>query len=144
GPRAGTAPAVGRAGNRPPVQTARGAVPPVHALLEQGRALAGRVLHPPVVVDVAEEQVTAFLPPDRPFGGAESAAISAAQFLYGLGRGKDTAQARIELLDPPRTLRPRAANAAGHGKAACRSGHLQYVSASDVVPSQHVIPPLRV
>ena len=55
--------AVMLAGDEPPLQIAGQAVGAVGRFLEQRDAGAGLVLHAPVVVDIAEQEIAAFLPP---------------------------------------------------------------------------------
>jgi hypothetical protein len=84
----------------------------IHALLLQRYALARRVAHAPIVVDIVKQQIAAFLPPQRPFGRPHRTAITTAQFLNPLRRRNDAIQRRIQPLDALRALRPRAAGAA--------------------------------
>ena len=63
-------PGVVLAGDQPALKVAGQPVGPVGRFLEQRHALAGLVFHPLVVVDVAEQQIAAFLPPERSFGRA--------------------------------------------------------------------------
>ena len=67
------------AGQQPALQIPGQAVGPIDALGKDGQPLAGGPLHPPVVMDVAEQQVIALLPPQRPLGRAVAAAAAAAQ-----------------------------------------------------------------
>src|SRR6202011_653252 len=55
------------ASDQPALEVAGQTVGAVRRFLEQRSAFARLVLHPPVVVDVAEQQVAALLPPQRPF-----------------------------------------------------------------------------
>ena len=60
----------------------------------------------PVVVDVAEQQVATFLPPNRPFGWAELAAEPVGEMPNWLGCGNDLVQLGCQFLDPRRDLSP--------------------------------------
>ena len=55
-------------------------VGPVGRLLEQCHAVALGPLHPTVVVDVTEEEVSPFLPPQRSLRRALPAALAVSQF----------------------------------------------------------------
>src|SRR5712691_6433858 len=57
------------AGDQPALEVSGQPIGAVRRLLEYGHALPRRVLHAPVVMNIAEQQVAAFLPPDRSFGG---------------------------------------------------------------------------
>src|SRR5262249_23589831 len=61
------APALSLAGNDPALEIAGEAVGLVGVLLEHADALPRRVFHPLAGVDVAEQQIAAFLPPHRAF-----------------------------------------------------------------------------
>ena len=84
------------AGEQPASQVAGQPIRAMRRLVNHGPALAGHVLHPPVVVDITEPQIAAFLPPDRAFRGAQSASEVRGQFLNRLGRGDDLLQRRRE------------------------------------------------
>src|SRR5882724_5980329 len=93
-----------------PLQIAGETVRPVGWLLEHADALAGRVFHAPVAMDVAEQKIAALLPPHRPFGRPEIAAEARGKLLDRLGGRDDLVKLRRELLDlPRRRLRERAA-----------------------------------
>src|SRR5262245_35820481 len=93
---------------QPPLQVAGEAVGAVGRLLEQRDALAGRVLHAPVVVDIAEQEIAALLPPNRPFSRPEIAAKAGGERLERLRRRDDLVEFGRELLDLPcRSLRER-------------------------------------
>src|SRR5580700_6342827 len=62
------------AGQQPALEVAGQPVGLVGLVLENAHALAGRVFHPLAGVNVAEQEVAAFLPPHRPFHRAERAA----------------------------------------------------------------------
>src|SRR5882724_3282308 len=85
-----------------PLQIAGETVRPVGWLLEHADALAGGVLHAPVVVDVAEQKIAALLPPHRPFGRPEIAAETGGELLDRLRRCDDLVKLGRELLDLPR------------------------------------------
>src|SRR5262249_37838980 len=102
---------------------------PVGRLLEHGDTLARHILHPSVVMNVAEQQITAFLPPDRSFSGSHRAAEAIGQLLDGLGRRDDLVQLWSELLDPLGRLGQYATDATSHGQAAYCHSHPQNVSA---------------
>src|SRR5262249_15402580 len=80
------APRVALAGDGPPLKIARESFGVLGALFDHCDALPGRVLHAPVVADVAEEEIAAFLPPPRAFGGPAIAAITFAQDADLFGR----------------------------------------------------------
>src|SRR5262249_3610478 len=71
------------AGDQPALDIAGEPIGPVGRLLEHGDTLPRRVFHTLVVMDIAEQEVAAFLPPDRPFGGAGLAAETRGPFLGG-------------------------------------------------------------
>src|SRR2546422_9856 len=83
------APAVMLAGNQPALEIPGQPVGPVRRLQEHRHALGGDVLHAPVVMDVAEQQKAAFLPPERPFGRPLGSAESFGQLLDGFWLGDD-------------------------------------------------------
>src|SRR5207249_245183 len=87
------------AGNQPTLEVAGEPVGPVGRLLEQGHALARRVFHALVVMDIAKQKVAALLPPDRPLGRPELTAEAGGQFLDRLRRVDDRVNTRIELFD---------------------------------------------
>src|SRR5262245_25600555 len=94
---------------QPPLQIAGETVGAVGRLLEQRDALAGRVLHAPVAVDVAEQEIAALLPPQWPFGRSDIAAEAGGELLDRLGGRNDLVELGRELLDFPRwRLRQRA------------------------------------
>ena len=113
-------PGVVFAGEQPALEVAGQPIGPVRCLLERRHALPRRVFHPPVVVNVAEQQIAALLPPDRSFGGSECAAEAIGELLDGFGRRDDRVQPLLQLLDPLGSLRPDAASSAGDGKDTCR------------------------
>jgi hypothetical protein len=76
---------------------------PGSSALKHRHAVARRVLHPLVVMNVAEQQVAAFLPPDRAFGGPLGATEAIGLLLDGLGRGNDLVQLWSELADTSRS-----------------------------------------
>ena len=92
--------AVMLAGEQPALEVAGQPIGAVRRLLDQGHALARHVLHPPVVMNVTEQQIAAFLPPHWSFGGPLGAAEAIGQHLDRLGQGDDLFQLRSELLDP--------------------------------------------
>ena len=106
-------------------------------LLEDGDALPRRVFHAPVVADIAEQQVAALLPPDRPFGGSELAAQAGGQFPDRLRGVDDRVQAWIKPLDPLARLGRRSSKAACDREAARRRRHCQHVPARYGVLSTH-------
>src|SRR5262249_5845812 len=63
----------------PPLQIAREPVRAVGRLEIDGHAIARRVFHAPIVVDIGEQEVAALLPPERPLGGAHPAAAARCQ-----------------------------------------------------------------
>ena len=75
------------------------------------RVTPRRVFHTLVVMDIAEQEVAAFLPPDRAFCGSEVAAEAGPQFLDRLRCVDDRVDARIELLDALAGLREAASAA---------------------------------
>src|SRR5262245_33565706 len=111
---------------QPSLQVAGEAVGAVGRLLEQRDALAGRVLHAPVVMDVAEQEIAALLPPHRPFGRPEIAAEAGGEFLDRLRGRDDLVELGRELLDLARLrLRERATR---KRKPAGRARRLQEMS----------------
>ena len=98
----GDTPRVVLAGNEPALQVSGQPISPVGRLLKDGDALAGIVFHPLVIVNVAEQQITAFFPPQRSFGRTQSAAEPVGQMLDRLGGGDDPLQFGSQLFDPRR------------------------------------------
>jgi hypothetical protein len=76
-------------------------------VLEHGDALARRVFHPLAGIDVAEQEIAAFLPPQRPFGRSERPAEALAELEDRLGRGDDSVEFRRKFLDSLGGLRRR-------------------------------------
>jgi hypothetical protein len=72
------------AGQQPALQVAGEAIGLVGVLLEYGDALAGRVFHAFAGVDVAEQQIAALLPPQRPFGRTKRTSEVVANVATGL------------------------------------------------------------
>jgi len=66
----GDAAAIVFRGHQPALEVTGEAVGPVRGLAVDDSAPARSVLHPPVVMDVAKQQVTALFPPERSFSGA--------------------------------------------------------------------------
>src|ERR1700730_10289018 len=87
------------AGDEPALQIAGQAVGTVGRFQQQRDTLAGLVFHAPVVVDVAEHEITALLPPQRPFGRALRPAKAISQVPDRLGGRDDPLQFRRQLLD---------------------------------------------
>ena len=77
----GDPPGVVLAGEQAALQIAGEPVGAVGRLEIHGHALRRRVLHAPVVVDVAEQQVAALLPPQRSLGRSERATEAVGQVL---------------------------------------------------------------
>ena len=92
-------------------------------------ALTRRVFHPARGIDVVEEQVAAFLPPERTLGRTDVAAEAFRQFDDGLSRVEDAGQLRRHRLDAPRGLRARRAEPAHEQEAAGGGRHFQHLSA---------------
>src|SRR3954451_10937400 len=108
------------------LQIAGETVRPVGRLLEHTDALARRVFHPPVVVDVTEQEITTLFPPHRPLGRPEIAAEARGKLLDRLRGRDDLVELGRELLDlPRRCLRE---GAASKRKSASRTGSLQKMS----------------
>src|SRR5439155_4405146 len=124
----GDAAAVVLAGDEAALQVAREPVGAVGRLLEHAGALPWRVFDAAVVVDVAEQEVAALLPPQRPLGRPEVAAKSGGEFLDRLRLVDDLFERGIELLDALGRLRPRA-EAAAQGEPAGRARQFQHVPA---------------
>src|SRR5215472_9168841 len=55
------------AGDQPALKVAREPIGTVRRLLEHTDALTGRVFHPPVIMDITEQQIPTLLPPYWPF-----------------------------------------------------------------------------
>src|SRR4029077_18243163 len=99
---AGDAAAVMLAGDQSSLQVAGQAVGAIGRFEEQRHALAGLVFHPLVVVDVAEQEKSAFLPPQRPLGRALRSAEAIGEVLDRLRGRNDLLQLWRELLDARR------------------------------------------
>ena len=80
------------AGHEATLQIAGQAIGLVGRLLLQGHALAGRVLHAAAVVDIAKQQIAAFLPPHGPFGWPRRAAEAISQVFDGFRSGNNRIQ----------------------------------------------------
>ena len=76
------------------LQIAGEAVSLVSLLHRDGDALTRRVFHAARGIDVVEEQVTAFLPPERSFGRTDVAAETLRQFDDGLNGVQDAGELR--------------------------------------------------
>ena len=111
--------------------------------LEHHHALARCIFHPLAGVDVAEQQVAAFLPPQRPFGRTERTSEAARDLADRLGGRDDLVQRGIQSVDAwgqhhfGRKLTARTLLCPGCTKTACssapRSGREnQYVPARNV------------
>src|SRR5262249_13923411 len=83
----------------PPLQIAREPVRAVGRLEIDGHAIARRVFHAPIVVDIGEQEVAALLPPERPLGGSQRAAEAGCQFLDRLVHGDDLVELRRKPLN---------------------------------------------
>ncbi len=80
----GDAPRIVLAGDQPPLQIAGQAVGAVSRLQQQRNALAGLVFHPAIIVDVAEHEIAAFVPPQWSLGRSLRPAKAVGQFLNRL------------------------------------------------------------
>jgi hypothetical protein len=80
-------------------------------------------------MNIAEQEVAAFLPPQRPLGRSKRAAKAVGQFIDRRGRGDDLVELWSELFDPLGHLRRCAADTAAHGNAARGDRHGQHVPA---------------
>jgi hypothetical protein len=102
------------ASDEAPLEVAREPVGPVGRLLQFNRPLTGRVFHASVAVDVAEQKVTALLPPHRTVGRPAVAADTAGELVDWLADANNNIEFWSELLDP---LRPLCGCDAGWSKA---------------------------
>src|SRR5262249_16437743 len=129
------------------MQIAREPVRAVGRLEIDGHALARRVLHAPVIVDVGEQEVAALLPPEWPLGGSQRAAEAGCQFLDRLVHGNDLVELRRKPIDAwlhlRLRLRPRTACAACR-QAGDRAGHLQCATASNFALVVHNVSSLAI
>jgi len=91
--------------------------------------LTWRVLHAAGGIDVVEEQVASFLPPDRALGRTDIAAETLRQFDDRLSRVQDAGELRRRLLDPASGLGARRDEAAPEQEAAGGGRHLQHPAA---------------
>jgi hypothetical protein len=106
-------------------------------LLEYRCALTRLVFHAAAVMNVAVEEITAFLPPNRPFRGPERTPCARSQLLNRL-RGRDDAfQLRGILVDPLARLGGSPAKGAPHCKAACRGRHRQHAPPRNAILNLH-------
>src|SRR5262249_6212079 len=108
--------------------------------------------HPLAGIDVAEQQVAAFLPPQRPFGRTKRTSESARDLADRLGGGNDLVQRGIEPVDARgehhfgrkrRTLLRQGCAETACGSAARGGREGQQVPARDVGLSFHEIYPPR-
>src|SRR6516165_968184 len=97
---AGDAARIVLAGDEPSLQVAGQAIGAIGRLQQQRHAFARLVFHAPVVVDIAEHQMAAFAPPQRPFGRPLRAAKPVGQVVDRLRRRDDPVQLGSERLDP--------------------------------------------
>ena len=111
------------------LQIAGEAVGLVGLLHRDGDALTRRVFHPPRGIDVVEEQVAAFLPPERPLGRTDIAAEALRQFDDRLSGVQDAGELRRHRLDAASGLRARRAEPAHEQEAAGGGRHFQHLSA---------------
>src|SRR3984893_14506772 len=102
------------AGDQPSLQVAGQTIGSVRRFKEHRHPSPRFVFHSPVVVDVAEQQVATFLPPNRPFGWAERAAETVGEMLDWVGCGNDLVQLGRQFLDPRSVLSP--GDPARHGQ----------------------------
>jgi hypothetical protein len=116
------------AGDQTALEVAGQPVGLVGLVLEHGDALARRILHPLAGIDVAEQEVAAFVPPQRPFGRSKRPAEALAQLEDRLGRRDDGVELRRKSLDALGGLRRRAADTAREDQAA-RRRHRKHVPA---------------
>src|SRR5262249_10589848 len=129
---------IGLAGEKPPLQAAGEPVAPIGPFEIDGDALAGRIFQPPAAVAAIERQVAALLPPQRPFGRPEIAAVAGGELLDRLRLVDDRIERRIELLNALR-LRPRALHSAYERNTT--GGELQHTTARDSSVGMHVVLP---
>src|SRR5262252_1522530 len=92
-------------GKEAPLQVAREPVGAIGRLQEHADALARHVLHAAVVMNVAEQQVAAFLDPHRAFSRTKIAAEAAGQFLDGFRCRDDLVECGVILFDALGRLR---------------------------------------
>src|SRR5262249_57763261 len=83
------------------MQIAREPVRAVGRLEIDGHALARRVFHAPVVVDIGEQEVAALLPPEWPLGGSQRAAGAGCPFPYRFPHGDGFVELRRQPLYAP-------------------------------------------
>src|ERR1700759_5135529 len=88
------------AGDQSPLQISGQSVGALGWFLEQGHTGAGDIFHPPVVVNVTEQQMVAFLPPKRPLSRAMRSPEPVCQVMDRLRYRNDFSQRRIQLFDP--------------------------------------------
>jgi hypothetical protein len=125
----GHTPAVMLAGNEAALEVAREPIGTVRRLLKHGHALARRIFHALVVMDITEQQVPAFFPPERTFGWPQRSAKALGQHLDGLRWGEDLFEFRSELLNARARLGAYPTAMTSYGQAACCQSHMQYLSA---------------
>src|SRR5205823_11110192 len=118
--------------NEPALQVTGQTVRSVGRLLKQRYAGAGLVFHSPIIVDIAEQQIATFLPPQRPLGGSLAPAIAIGEIFDAL-RGRDNAlHFGRELLDTRRH------GVVGHGRSSGRAaaaGALADYSSAGAAPT---------
>ncbi len=129
-------------GDQPPLQISRQPVRFVGLVLGQGHALPRRVFHPPGGLDVVKEEVLAFRPPHRPFGGTDVAAETTGQFADLLVGVDDVAEFRRHLFDAFGALRRSAPVARGKGDSGRSTRQHDLPPRNPVMSTHGEFPPL--
>src|SRR6266446_8210850 len=86
-------------GHQPPLPVAREAVGPIGGLLHHTDASAWGPSYASIVADIAQQEIPAFVPPQRPFGRTHVIAEAVGQFFHLLPWRHDAFQGRMMLLD---------------------------------------------
>jgi hypothetical protein len=68
------------AGNEPALAIPGQAIGFVGRLLDQADPLSGRPFQAPIIANITKQEIPAFMPPDRAFGGSSLATKAAGQF----------------------------------------------------------------
>src|SRR5262245_3078151 len=95
---AGDAAGVAFTGNQPPLPVAGESVCSIGGLLYHTDASLWSPFHTPIVANIAKHEISAFVPPQRPFGRPQIIAKAAGQFFYFLSWRHNTFQGRMLLL----------------------------------------------
>src|SRR5262249_34549372 len=96
---AGDATSIAFTGHQPPLPVTGEPIRSIGGLLHHANASAWSPFHAPIVANIAKHEISAFVPPQRPFGRTHVIAKATGQFFHLLLWRYDTFQGRMMLLD---------------------------------------------